>query len=290
LTRNNNPTETAQGRLMNSAFRSSIFALIALFAVSATGYAKEKAAKDDNGKTDASQTIAKVNGKAIPKARADAIAEAQAAQGHPDSEDLRKTIRENLIQGEVLAQEAIKKGFDKRPQVKIQMDLASQNVLINAYVNDFVKNHPVADEALKKEYDGIRAQLGDKEYKARHVLVDKEDEAKAIIEKLNKGEKFEDLAKESKDPGSKDKGGDLGWAAPSSYVKPFSDALTKLEKGKFTTAPVKSDFGFHVILLEDTRDLKVPAFDDVKQQLTQRMQQRQLEQHFAELRAKAKVE
>jgi peptidyl-prolyl cis-trans isomerase C len=215
---------------------------------------------------------------------------AQVAQGQADTEDLRKAIREELIRREVLAQEAQKKGLDKKPEIVGQMDLARQGVLLNAYMGEYVRSHPVSDEALKKEYETIRSQLGDKEFKARHILVDKEDDAKAIIEKLKKGEKFEDLAKGSKDPGSKERGGDLGWAAPTSYVKPFADALVALQKGKYTETPVKSDFGYHVILLEDSRDLKAPAFDEVKQQLSQRLQQQIIEKHIAELRGKAKVD
>jgi peptidyl-prolyl cis-trans isomerase C len=273
---------------MNSTFLRSGIIGLGLLLAAAPNFAKDKADKGDAAKS--GDVIATVNGKKIPKSRADAIAKAQAAQGHPDNEDLRKQIRENLIQGEVLVQEAIKKGFDKKPEVRTQMDLASQNVLINAYVNDFIATHPVSDEALKKEYESVRTQLGDKEYKARHILVDTEDEAKAIIEKLKKGEKFEDLAKQSKDPGSKDHGGELNWSAPGSYVKPFADALVKLEKGKYTETPVKTDFGYHVIELEDTRDLKVPSFDEVKPQLQQRMQQQMLEKQFVELRNKAKID
>ena len=202
---------------------------------------------------DEAKGYASVNGKAIPKVRADALIAGQMAQGQPDSEDLRKAVREELIRREVLAQEAQKKGVDKKPEVQGQLDLARQGVLVGAYLNDYVRTHPVSDEAVKKEYEVIKKALGDKEYKARHVLVENEADAKTIIEKLGKGEKFEDLAKQSKDPGSKDRGGDLGWSNPASYVKPFAEALVKLEKGKYTTTPVKSDFGWHVILLEDTR-------------------------------------
>ena len=170
------------------------------------------------------------------------------------------------------------------------MDLARQGVLIGAYLNDYVRSHPVTEDQIKKEYENIKAKLGNKEYKARHVLVEKEDEAKAIIEKLKKGEKFEDLAKASKDPGSKDRGGDLGWANPASFVPPFSAAMTKLEKGKFTETPVKSDFGWHIIQLDDTRDLKLPTMDEAKGQISQQLQQRMVQKHIEELRAKAKVE
>ena len=276
---------------MNSSlFRTCILALATLLAT-ASALAADKA--DKTKKTEAASTavLASVNGKAIPQSRADAIAAAQIAQGRPDNAELRKSIRDGLIQTEIVLQEAIKKGFDKKPDVKMQMDLARNNVVINAYMADFVRSHPIDDETVKKEYEKIREQLGNKEFKARHILVDKEEDAKAIIEKLNKGEKFEDLAKASKDPGSKDKGGDLGWAVPAqNYVKPFADALVKLEKGKYTATPVKTDFGYHVIMLDDTRDLKLPGFDEVKPQLTQRLQQQMVEKHLADLRAKAKVE
>ena len=231
-----------------------------------------------------------MNGKAIPKVRADALIAGQAAQGQPDSPELRKAVTEELVRREVLTQEALKKGFDKKPEVQGQIDLARQGVLIGAYLNDYVKTHPVTDEQIKKEYAEITAKLGSKEYKARHVLVETEEAAKAIIEKLKKGEKIDDLAKNSKDPGSKDRGGDLGWANPASFVPPFSAAMTKLEKGKFTEAPVKSDFGWHVILLEDTRELKLPGIDEAKGQIGQQLTQRLVQKHIDELRAKAKVE
>jgi peptidyl-prolyl cis-trans isomerase C len=230
-----------------------------------------------------------VNGVTIPKIRGDALFTEQLAQGAPDSPELRNAVKEELIRREVLAGEARKKGLDKNPLLKAQIDLAQQAVLIRAYMQDFVRSHPVSDADAQKEYDAIKSQLGSKEYKSRHILVDKEDDAKAIIAKLQKGEKFDELAKQSKDPGSKDKGGDLGWSAPSSYVKPFGDALTKLEKGAFTPMPVKSDFGYHVIKLEDVRDLKVPTFEETKGQIAQRLQQKMVEEHIMALRKAAKV-
>lgn len=235
------------------------------------------------------QNVATVNGTAIPQSRADLLVTEQKSQGAPDSEQLRAAVKEELIRREVLSQEARKKSLDKSAAVQAQMDMARQAVLIRAYLQDFVKAHPVSDADVKAEYDKIKSQLGDKEYKARHILVEKEEDAKAIIAKLDKGEKIDDLAKQSKDPGSKDKGGDLGWANPASFVKPFADALSKLEKGKYTTTPVKTDFGYHVIKLEDTRPLKAPAFDEVKGQLKQRLEQQRVEKHIAELRSKAAV-
>jgi peptidyl-prolyl cis-trans isomerase C len=153
-------------------------------------------------------------------------------------------------------------------------------------VADWAKANPISDAALHKEYDTIKSQLGDKEYKVRHILVDKEDEAKEIIASLQKGEKFEKLAERSKDPGSKANGGDLDWNAPANFVKPFSDAMVKLEKGKFTATPVQTQFGWHVIKLDDTREAKVPSFDEVKPQLTQRLQGQHLDEYFRDLRSK----
>jgi peptidyl-prolyl cis-trans isomerase C len=151
---------------------------------------------------------------------------------------------------------------------------------------DYLKAHPVPDEVLRKEYDNIKGQIGDKEYKVRHILVDKEDEAKEIITALQKGEKFEKLAERSKDTGSKANGGDLDWNAPANFVKPFADAMVALPKGKFTTTPVKSQFGWHVIEVDDIRDAKVPTFEEVKPQLAQRMQGQIVDKYLRDLRAK----
>lgn len=238
----------------------------------------------------AAKPVATVNGKAIPATRADAMVKGQIAQGRKDDEELRKAVKEELVRREVIAQEAAKKGVDKKPEVQAQVALASQGVVIGAYLNDYVATHPISDESVKAEYDNIRKALGEKEYKVRHILVETEGEAKDIIEKLKKGQSFEELAKASKDPGSKERGGDLGWANQAAYVKPFSDAMLKLEKGKFTEAPVKSNFGWHVIQLDDTRDLKAPGLDEVKPQLVQRLQQQMVEKHVMDLRNKAKVD
>jgi peptidyl-prolyl cis-trans isomerase C len=235
------------------------------------------------------QTVATVNGTAIPQARADVMIAEQKTQGAPDSDQLRNAVKEELVRREVLAQEARKKGMEKSGSVTAQIELARQAVLIRAYLQDYVKAHPVTEADVKAEYEKIKSQLGDKEYKARHILVEKEEEAKAIIARLDKGEKFDELAKQSKDPGSKDKGGDLGWANPAGFVKPFSEALVKLEKGKYSATPVKTEFGYHVIKVEDSRALKAPAYDEVKPQLKQRLEQQSVERHIAELRSKAAV-
>ena len=266
--------------------------LLALVTLAAVLSIAPVLAKDETAKSSATaaSTVATVNGKTIQKNRADALVASQTAQGQPDSAELRKAVREELIRREVIAQEAQKKGVDKKGEIQGQMELARQSVVIGAYLGDYVRSHPVGEEAVKKEYDAIKLKLGDKEYKVRHILVEKEDEAKDIVAKLKKGDRFEELAKQSKDPGSKERGGDLGWAAPSSYVKPFSDAIIKLEKGKYTETPVKSDFGYHVIMLDDTRELKLPPMDEARQQIVQRLQQQLVEKHIQDLRGKAKVD
>ena len=241
-------------------------------------------------RADATEALATVNGKAIPKARADALLAAQVMQGRKDTEELRKDIREELIRREAIAQAAEKAGLEKKADVAAQMALARQGALISSYINEYIKAHPVTDAQIKAEYDSIRSALGEKEYKVRHILVDKEEDAVAIIDKLKKGEKFEDLAKDSKDPGSKEHGGDLGWSNQAAFVKPFSAAMLALEKGKFTEKPVKSDFGWHVIQLDDVRELKAPTLDEVKPQLSQRLQSKLVEEHVNSLRKAAKVQ
>lgn len=238
----------------------------------------------------AAKPVATVNGKPIPANRAELLMANQLSQGQANTPELQNAVREELVRREILAQEALKKGFDKKPDVQSQLDLARQGVLIGAYLNEFARNVKISDADVKKEYETVRATLGEKEYKARHILVEGEDEAKGIIEKLKKGERFDDLAKVSKDPGSKDRGGDLGWANQATYVPAFSAAMVKLGKGKYTEAPVQSNFGWHVIQLDDIRELNAPALDEVKPQILQGMRQRAVEKHILDLRAKAKVE
>lgn len=230
-----------------------------------------------------------VNGQAISQSVFDAFIGQQRAQGAPDSPELQGAVREELIRRELLAQEARKKGLEKKPAVQGQVELAKQAVLISAFVSDYLRANPVSDAQLKSEYELIKSNLGNTEYRTRHILVEKEEDAKAIIAKLDKGEKLADLAKQSKDTGSRDKGGDLGWSPASNYVKPFAEALVALKKGEHTKQPVKSDFGYHVIQLDDSRALQAPTFEQVKPQLQQRAGQMQVEKLVKDLRAKAKV-
>lgn len=236
------------------------------------------------------QNLAVVNGKAIPSSRADVMIKQLAAQGQPDSPQLRSMVRDELINREILMQEADKRGITSSPEVQNQVEIARQSIAIRALVQDYIKKNPVSDADIQAEYDKFKAQAGDKEYHARHILVEKEDQAKAIIAKLKAGAKFEDLAKQSKDPGSAANGGDLDWASPASFVKPFADALVALKKGQFTQTPVKTQYGYHVIKLEDVRPAKLPTLAEVKPQIEQALQQKKLQAFQQELRSKAKIQ
>jgi peptidyl-prolyl cis-trans isomerase C len=231
-----------------------------------------------------------VNGKTIAKSRLEFIVKQRSAQGQPDNAETRRAILDNLISQEVVAQEAERRGFAKNADVRAQLDLTRQQVLVQALVQEHLKTHPVKDEELLSEYNKVKASRGEKEYKARHILVDKDSEANEIIAQLKKGAKFEDLAKQSKDPGSKDKGGDLDWNPPATFVKPFAEALTKLEKGKYTETPVQTQYGWHVIRLDDVRSAQFPPFDSVKQQIHSMLQEREVQKFVGELRAKAKIQ
>lgn len=234
------------------------------------------------------QNIAVVNGRAIPKARADLFMKELEKQGQQVTPELATLVRQELVDREILLQEAERRGLPAKPELKFQIDTARQQVLIQALVQDEMARNPINEPELKAEYDRLAKLQGD-EYRARHILVESEDAAKAIIQKLGKGAKFEELAKESKDPGSAAQGGDLNWASPSTFVKPFADALTALKKGELTQAPVQTQFGWHVIRLDDTRKAQIPAFDEVKDQLREGLQRRQLGALQERLKAKAKI-
>jgi len=179
----------------------------------------------------------------------------------------------------------------RNPEVQAQLDIARQEVIVGAYLRDWARRNPVTDADVQKEYDKARAQHGDKEYRARHILVETEDEAKALIAQLKKGGKFDDLAaKSSKDTGSAQRGGDLDWNVPATYDKQFSDAMMKLEKGKYTDAPVRTRFGFHIIHLDDVRPAKFATLAEVKPRIQQMLVQTKIEELVKGLRAKAKVE
>jgi peptidyl-prolyl cis-trans isomerase C len=262
---------------MNISFlKTALFGLTVLFAAqSATA-----------------QNVAIVNGKAVPKSRLNALASQLEKSGRALTPEMEQQLREEVIFREIFMQEAQNKGMDATDEFKNQMELARQSLLIRELFAEFQKNNPVTDAEAKAEYDRFASSNGGgKEYKARHILVEKEEQAKAIIGSLKKGAKFEDIAKkQSKDPGSGAKGGDLDWANPSSFVKEFSNAMVALKKGETTAAPVKSQFGFHVIRLDDVREAQLPKFDEVKPQIVQQLQNNKLGDYQQSLREKAKIE
>jgi peptidyl-prolyl cis-trans isomerase C len=236
------------------------------------------------------QNAAVVNNKAIPKAKVDEFVEALVKQGRPDSPELRTMVRDELIARELFVQEAEKQGLARKPEVVRQLENVKQDLLIRAFLSEHLKKNPVKDEDIKAEYDKFKKTAGDKEYKARHILVDKEDVAKGLVEQLRKGAKFEDLAKQSKDTGSAAKGGDLDWNSPTTFVKPFADAMVKLEKGKFTEAPIQSQFGYHVIRLDDVRDTQPPPLEQVKPQIKQELERKLVADLQKKMRDSAKVQ
>ena len=235
--------------------------------------------------------VAKVNGVEIPQARLDTILKMRAAGKQPDSPEIRTALRDTLINQEVVAQEAVKRGLQKNPEIAAQIDLQRQETLVNAFVQEYMKANPVNDDAVRKEYERIKPTIPAKEFRARHILVEKEDEAKEILALIKKGGSFEKLAADkSKDTGSKARGGDLEWAPAEKYVKPFGDALLKMKKGQLADAPVQSNFGWHVIRLDDERAIKVPTLDEAKPQIQQMLQSQLVQKMLSDLRAKAKVE
>lgn len=236
------------------------------------------------------KSAALMNGISIPQARIEMRVKAILAQGQADTPELRKAVRDDMINIEVMAQEAVKLGLDKDPDIAQQVELAKLSVLVSAFVQDYAKKHPIDENQLKLEYEGLKAMLGTKEYKARHILVETEAEAKDIIAQLGKKAKFEKLAAKSGDGGSAAQGGSLGWILPANYAPEFANAMINLKKGEYTREPVQSRFGWHVIRLDDVRDFKGPTYEEARPQLQQRLQQQSVMKAIEDLRAKARIE
>ena len=237
------------------------------------------------------QNLAVVNGKPVPSSRVKALQQQVEASGRPVTPEVMAQIKEELIAREVFMQEARKRGLDASEDYKSQLELARQTILIRQLFADFQKKNPVTDADIQGEYDKFVKENGGKEYRARHILVETESDANALIAEIKKGGSFEELAKKaSKDPGSGANGGDLDWAAAGSYVPEFSDAMVKLAKGQMTDAPIKSQFGFHIIRVDDVREAQLPKLDEVKPQISQQLPQQKLAKFQEDLRAKAKIQ
>jgi peptidyl-prolyl cis-trans isomerase C len=236
------------------------------------------------------QNAAIVNGESIPSSRVDEFVKALEQQGRPDTPELRNMVRDELIAQELFVQEAERRGIGNGDEVKQQLAEARRNILMRALVRDEIRSNPVSDAEVRAEYDRLAKQEAGKEYKARHILVESEAEAKDIVAKLKAGESFETLAKASKDPGSAENGGDLDWNTPDTFVKEFSDAMVALDKGQFTQAPVKTQYGYHVIRLDDVRDSAPPPFEQVAPQIRQQLERQRIQELQTKLRGAAKVE
>ena len=236
------------------------------------------------------QNLATVNGKPVPMARVDALIKT-ATHGQEAPPEVKAQAKDQVVMREIFAQEAEKQGIASTADYKMQLELVRQTVLINTLFQNFIKSHPISDAEAQAEYTKIKGEQSGTEYHARHILVDSEDDAKKLIAQIKNGAKFEDLAKKnSKDTGSAENGGDLDWAKPSAYVPEFSTALQGLKKGQMTETPVKTQFGYHIIKLEDSRTAQFPGFDEVKDKVKQQMQQVKLQEYEEKLRKSAKTD
>jgi peptidyl-prolyl cis-trans isomerase C len=234
-----------------------------------------------------SEAIAEVNGKFISKSSFDMMKDQIAQRGQSIPAD---KLLDELVRMELLVQEANKQKLAETPEIANQLDMMKRSLLSQATVKNYIDSNPVSDEELKAEYDKKIATKGSAEYKARHILVKTEDEAKKVIAELNAGAKFEALAKSKSTGPSGPKGGDLGWFSPDRMVPPFSEAVIALENGKYTTAPVQTQFGWHIILREESREKTPPAFETVKEQLLPLLQRQKVQSYLESLRNQAKVE
>ncbi len=248
------------------------------------------AAAGGQASAQASKPIVKVNGTPVSAEMADLLIQEEVSKGAPNDAELRNAVRDELVRREVLAQEARKQGLEKRADVVARLSLTRQGILVGGYINDWLNKRPISDAALRAEYDRLVGSMSATEYRVRHIQTDKEDAAKALIQKLQAGAKFEDLAKESIDQGSRDSGGEIGWVSPKGVPEAFGKAIESLEKGKFSPIPVQTPFGYHVIKVEDTRKAVPPKFEERKDEIRESLQQQALNKHIQELVAKAKVE
>ena len=240
------------------------------------------------------QNAAIVNGKAIPKAQLDKLVQ---KSNQPDNPQVRDQAREMLVTRELILQEANNRGVMQKESVREQLEQSKMGIVIAAVFEDFVEKEGVAESELKAAYEQVKTQYTGKEYHVEHILVEKEADAKAITAKIKAGGNFEQIAKEkSKDPGSAPNGGDLGWVSDKALVPDFSKAMVQLKKGQITDKPVKTQYGWHIIKLDDVRDVKAPSMEEIKDQLKQMItadqnwQKAKFSELMQKLRAKAKIQ
>ena len=240
--------------------------------------------------TETSKPLAVVNGREIPALYGDLV-KREMDQGQPEGPQLDARVRESLINLELLSRAALDKGLDKEPSLAAMLEIRRKDQLAKAYLEDYVKTHPVNDAEIQAAYDKAKAEPAEPEYRARHILVKTEAEAKKLIADLGKKAKFEDLAKKySKDPGSANNGGALDWSDRRAYVPEFSEALASLKKGETTKTPVKTQFGYHIIRLDDMRQPEFPPLEAVRGEVVKQLQNQRVRDAITAVRADAKIE
>lgn len=270
--------------------RIALLPSLILLALSPLAQAQTATAAPAPATAEASKPLAIVNGREIPALYGELV-KREMAQGQPDSPQLDTRVRESLINLELMSRAAIDKGLDKDPQLAAALDIRRKDQLAKAYLEDYVKAHPVSDPEIQAAYDKVKAEAIEPEYHARHILVKTEAEAKKLITSLSKKAKFDDLAKQySQDPGSAKNGGVLDWSDRRAFVKEFSDAMVSLKKGETTKTPVKTQFGYHIIRLDDTRQPQLPPLDAVRGEITKQLQQQRVRDAITAMRANAKIE
>ena len=232
-------------------------------------------------------TVAIVNGRPISKARLQAVVRENTRPG-VDPAQVEERVLNSLINIEILVSEAERLAMDKREDVVAKLEEQRRNTLSTALIQEQLATFSITDEQLRAEYDRQFA-TPEKEYKARHILVESEDEARDIIAELDKGADFAALAKARSTGPSGSNGGDLGWFTADRMVKPFSDAVAAMQTGQYSGTPVKTRFGWHVILLEDSRDVPAPDFDEVSKQIRTMLQRRHIQDYLEQLRANADI-
>ncbi|AOB32173.1 peptidylprolyl isomerase [Bordetella sp. H567] len=239
------------------------------------------------------QNVATVNGKPITQKSLDQFVKLLVSQGATDSPQLRDQVKQEMINRQVFVQAAEKAGVAKQADVQTEVELARQGILVRALMADYLQKHPVTDKQVQDEYNEVKQQQAGKlEYKVRHILVPDEKTANDLLAQIKSGKlKFDDAAKkESKDPGSAQNGGDLGWAPATNYVPPFAQAVTSLKKGELAEKPVQTQYGWHIIEVEDTRPVEFPPLDQVRPQLEEMLRQQLLADYQKSLREQAKVQ
>ncbi|HAJ92142.1 MAG TPA: peptidylprolyl isomerase [Gammaproteobacteria bacterium] len=233
--------------------------------------------------------IATVNGQPITQAELDVYSSQRKSPSKAPEANSKEVIMKELVSLELMRQDAAKQGLEKKPEVIATLAQQQRTALAGAAIQNYMTSNPVSDEDAKKVYDEQMGKAG-KEFKARHILVKEQEEAEAIIKLLDSGSDFSELAKEKSTGPSGASGGELGWFGEAQMVKPFSEAAAQLEKGQYTKAPVQTQFGWHVIILDDSRETTPPPFDDVKDRIKMLLVNQQMQQHVEAMRSTATIE